>query len=135
MTETVVVYEGGLRCRAQHPKSGEVVLTDAPADNHGLGQGFSPSELLSVSLGSCVLSIMGIAARSMDLEIVGATASVTKVMSNAPRRISSISVDVRIPGSFDSRQRSKLEAAAHACPVHAVLGIDAPIVLNWTGQG
>lgn len=133
MTDTVVSYEGGLRCRAQHAGSGVVLLTDAPADNHGNGQGFSPSELLSVSLGSCILSIMGMAARSMDLDIVGATATVSKQMSNAPRRISGLAVHVRIPGRFDDRQRDRLEAAAHACPVHAVLGLDAPITLDWPG--
>lgn len=132
MTDTVVLYEGALRCRTKHAGSGVVVLTDAPKDNNGQGEGFSPSELLSVSLGSCILSIMGIAAQSMDIDIVGATATLTKIMSNAPRKISSISVHVEVPGKFDSRQRIKLEAAAHACPVHAVLGIEAPIVVDWT---
>ena len=132
MTETVVSYEGALRCRAQHAESGVVVFTDAPKDNNGQGQGFSPSEMLSVSLGSCILSIMGIAAGSMNIDIVGATATVNKTMSNTPRRISSISVHVRIPGEFENGQRTKLEAAARACPVHAVIGIEAPIVLEWT---
>ena len=131
MTDTVVTYEGGLRCRAQHPESGTIILTDAPKDNHGLGQSFSPSELLSVSLGSCILSIMGIAAQSMSVDITGATAIVTKEMSNAPRRIAKISVALTVPGLQDERQKSKLEAAAHACPVHNVLGIDAPIEIRW----
>lgn len=130
MTDTVVSYEGALRCRAQHADSGAVVLTDAFKDNNGQGQGFSPSELLAVSLGSCILSM---AARSMDIDIVGATATVTKTMSNAPKRISGISVHLQIPGQFDSRQRTKLEASAHAYPVHAVLGIDAPMTIDWTG--
>ena len=133
MLDTVVSYEGGLRCRAEHADSGAVVLTDAPKDNHGQGESFSPSEMLSVSLGSCILSIMGIAARSMNTDITGATASVTKEMADAPRRIARIAVTVRVPGSFDERQRTKLEAAAHACPVHNVLGIDAPITIFWTG--
>ena len=133
MDDTVVSYEGGLRCRAEHAESGVVVLTDAPKDNHGQGASFSPSDLLSVSLGSCILSIMGIAARSMDADIAGATATVTKHMANAPRRVSGISVTVRVPGDFDARQRARLEAAAHACPVHNVLGIDAPISIVWIG--
>lgn len=78
MVDTVVAYEGGLRCRAEHVGSGAVVVTDAPTDNHGLGNGFSPTDLLSVSLGSCILSVMGIAAQSMDVELSGATAVVSK---------------------------------------------------------
>ena len=133
MSDTVVSYEGGLRCRAEHAESGAVVLTDAPKDNHGQGEAFSPSEMLSVALGSCILSIMGIAARAIDRDIAGATATVTKEMANAPRRISRISVIVRVPGDFDQRQRVRLEAAAHACPVHHALGIDAPVTIEWIG--
>lgn len=133
MLETVISYEGGLRCRSTHEESGTIVVTDAPRDHHGQGESFSPSELLSLSLGSCVLSIMGIAARSMDSDIPGATATVTKEMANAPRRIARIAVHVRVPGDFDQRQRTKLEAAAHACPVHNVLGIEAPITIDWIG--
>ncbi len=133
MVDTIVSYEGGLRCRSEHPDSGVVVLTDAPKDNHGRGEGFSPSELLSVSLGSCILSIMAIAADAMDVAFVDATATVTKVMANAPRRVARIAVTVRVPGLFDERQRARLVAAAHACPVHAVLGIDTPISVEWVG--
>jgi uncharacterized OsmC-like protein len=133
MLETIVSYEGNLRCRSQHADSGAIVLTDAPRDNHGQGESFSPSELLSVSLGSCILSIMGIAARAMDVDIAGATATVTKEMANAPRRIARMAVTVRVPGSFDQRQRARLEAAAHACPVHNALGIEAPITIEWAG--
>ena len=133
MLDTLISYEGSLRCRSEHANSGAVVLTDAPKDNHGKGESFSPSEMLSVSLGSCILSIMGIAARSMNIDIIGATARVTKEMADGPRRIARIAVAVQVPGSFDCRQRSKLEAAAYACPVHSVLGIDAPISFDWTG--
>ena len=132
MLETVVSYEGGLRCRAEHAESGTIVLTDAPKDHHGRGESFSPSELLSLSLGSCILSIMSIAAQAMGTDIVGATATVTKEMANAPRRIARVAVNLRVPGRFDERQRSKLETA-HACPVHKVLGIDAPITIDWIG--
>jgi uncharacterized OsmC-like protein len=128
-----VTYEGDLRCCAEHLGTGTVLLTDAPKDNLGQGESFSPSDLLSVSLGSSILSIMAIAARSMDTEIVGATAKVTKVMADAPRRIASISCEVRVPGSFNASQRRKLEAAARACPVHHVLGIEAPIKIEWVG--
>ena len=133
MLDTVVAYQGGLRCRAEHADSGAIVLTDAPKDNHGLGEGFSPSELLSVSLGSCILSIMGIAAQSMNIDISGATATISKEMANAPRRIARMSVTVRVPGNPDDKQRRKLETAAHACPVHRALGIEVPITIEWVG--
>ena len=100
MGDITVSYEGDLRCRAEHAETGIVVLTDAPADNHGQGEGFSPSDLLSVSLGSCILSIMGIAAQAMDVDIGGATATITKEMANAPRRISRIAVALHVPGDL-----------------------------------
>ena len=86
---------------------------------------------MSVSLGGCVLSIMAMAGRASGLELAGATATVTKEMGNAPRRITTLAVTVRVPGMFDAAQRRRLEAAAEACPVHAVLGIDAPIRIVW----
>jgi putative redox protein len=131
MSEITIHYEGSLRCTAEHAESGVVVVTNAPKDNHGSGASFSPSELLSVSLGSCILSIMGIAARSMDIDITGAVAKVEKQMANAPRRIASISVHVEVPGKLTESQKQKLEAAAHACPVHNILNIEAPISFFW----
>jgi putative redox protein len=131
MSETTVQYDGYLRCSAEHSESGVVVVTNAPRDNHGNGASFSPSELLSVSLGSCILSIMGIMARSMDVDITGATAKVEKEMANAPRRITRISVHVHVPGKFAESQKLKLEAAAHGCPVHNILNVEAPISFTW----
>lgn len=104
---------------------------DAPKELGGLEEGFSASDLLGVSLGGCILGIMSVAARSMDIDIPGATATIAKEMANSPRRFTHLSVVVRIPGHFDERQRRKLEAAAHACPVHNALGIDAPITFEW----
>ena len=131
MSETVVRYEGSLRCSAEHTESGVVVVTNAPKDNQGNGASFSPSELLSVSLGSCILSIMGIMARSLNLDLTGATASVEKEMANAPRRIARISVVVSVPGEIGEEDRRRLETAAHACPVHNILKVDAPISFRW----
>ncbi len=130
MSETVT-YEGFLRCSSKHTNSGVVVVTNAPKDNFGNGASFSPSELLSVSLGSCILSIMGLTARSLELDITGATASIEKEMANAPRRIAKIAVHVHVPGLLKEDHRRKLEAAAHACPVHNVLNVDAPISFSW----
>lgn len=131
MSETTVRYEGSLRCSAEHSESGVVVVANAPKDNQGNGASFSPSELLSVSLGSCILSIMGIMARSLEIDISGATAKIDKEMANAPRRIARISVHVHVPGLLDEDQRRKLETAAHSCPVHNILNGDAPISFSW----
>lgn len=124
-------YEGGLRCHVAHPDNGAVLVMDASQELGGRGENFSPSDLLSVSLGGCVLSIMAMAGRVAGLELAGATATVTKQMGNAPRRITTLGVTVRVPGRYDTAQRKRLEAAAAACPVHAVLGIDAPIAIIW----
>ena len=131
MSETTVHYEGYLRCSAEHSESGVVVVTNAPRDNHGNGASFSPSELLSVSLGSCILSIMGIMASLMDIDIAGASAKVEKKMANAPRRIAKISVHVHVPGEPSESQKLKLEAAAHECPVHNILKVEVPISFTW----
>ncbi|WP_312487381.1 OsmC family protein [Sphingomonas sp.] len=131
MADLVVHYEGDLRCHVTHPDDGAVLIMDAPRDLNGRGEGFSPSDLLSASLGGCVLSIMAMAGRVAGLELAGATATVTKTMGNAPRRITTLGVTVRVPGRYDTAQRKRLEAAAAACPVHAVLGIDAPIAIVW----
>jgi uncharacterized OsmC-like protein len=131
MADFIVHYEGGLRCHVTHPGNGAVLVMDASQELGGRGENFSPSDLLSVSLGGCVLSIMAMAGRVAELELAGATATVTKEMGNAPRRITTLGVTVRVPGRYDASQRKRLEAAAAACPVHAVLGIDAPIVIVW----
>lgn len=131
MADFVVHYEGGLRCHVTHPGNGAVLVLDASQELGGRGENFSPSDLLSVSLGGCVLSIMAMAGRVAGLELAGATATVTKEMGNAPRRITTLAVTVRVPGRYDTAQRKRLEAAAAACPVHAVLGIDAPITIVW----
>lgn len=133
MSDIIVAHEAPLRFRATHAESGAVLVMHGPKELGGTGEGFSPSDLLSLSLGGCILGIMEIAARSMDIGIDGATATVSKEMNGNPRRITHLSVIVRVPGTFDDRQRRKLEAAAHACPVHNALGIDAPIVFDWVG--
>jgi putative redox protein len=131
MSETIVHYEGALRCSAEHHESGVVVVTNAPRENHGNGASFSPSDLLSVSLGSCILTTIGILARSMEIDITGATAKVEKVMANAPRRIARISVHVHVPADLAENQKLRLEAAAHGCPVHNILNVEAPISFAW----
>ncbi len=131
MSETTVQYDGSLRCSAEHNESGVVVVTDAPKANHGNGASFSPSDLLAVALGSCILTSMGLVARSAGIDITGASAKLDKQMANAPRRITGISVHVHVPGELAKVQKAKLEEAAHGCLVHNVLSIEAPISFSW----
>jgi putative redox protein len=128
-----VEYEGELHCKAVHESSGAVVTTDAPKDHHGNGADFSPSDLLSVSLGSCILSVMGIAARQLNVDISGAIVSVNKKMGNAPRAIEEITANVEMPISFNNEIKLILEKAAHSCPVHGALhpDINAAINISW----
>ncbi|MBM3098578.1 OsmC family protein [Gluconobacter cerinus] len=131
MAKVTVLHEGGLRCRAEHEPTGMAVVTNAPQEVGGTGDTFSPSDLLSASLGGCILSIMELAARSMDTSIPGACVTVDKEMGGTPRRIVRIEVSVQVPGIFDERQKRKLTAAADACPIHKALAVDAPITIEW----
>ena len=129
MVEATVRYEGGLRCVAVHGPSQSVVETDAPVDNMGRGERFSPTDLVGTALATCVLTTMAIAARRKGLELPGMTASVRKHMSaDAPRRIVRLEVDVIIPLPGDHPERAFLEAAANGCPVRRSLHPDTAVV-------
>lgn len=113
-----VKYLGNLRTEAEHLKSGLKIITDAPVDNNGKGEAFSPTDLVATALGSCALTIMGIAARNHEINIEGAEASITKIMMSDPRRISKVKVVITMPSNeFSKKDRKILEAAAHGCPV------------------
>lgn len=112
-----VLYEGALRCKVIHKKSGTLISTDAPLDNEGKGESFSPTDLIAAALGTCMLTIMGIAARNHDIYINGTTAEITKTMASDPRRISKLEVVIQMANSHDTKERKILEAAAHGCPV------------------
>lgn len=118
MTSTVV-YEGNLRTVCTHLKSGTVIETDAPTDNQGKGERFSPSDLVATALASCMLTIMGIKARDMELDIAGIKVEVEKVMANDPRRVGGINLTFHFPDniSLTDKERTILERAAHTCPV------------------
>jgi putative redox protein len=127
-----VTYEGDLHCVAVHGPSGERILTDAPVDNQGRGEHFSPTDLVGTALGTCMLTVMGIAARAHGIAMEGATARVTKEMSNVPRRhISRLAVVITVPGRHDARARALLERAAHGCPVHASLGPETKVEIEF----
>ena len=134
MVEIQIAYEGQLRCSAVHGPSSCKLVTDAPVDNQGKGESFSPTDLVATALGSCMLTIMGIRAERDGWDLTRATASVTKIMVADPvRRIARIEVIIRIPGDFHERARTALEKAALGCPVHATLGtrVEMPIEFIW----
>lgn len=129
-----VIYQGNLRTEATHLKSGNVIVTDAPTDNHGKGEAFSPTDLASTSLASCILTIMGIAANTHQIDIVGAHAEISKTMASNPRRIAKIEITIQMPkGPYSSKEKKILEAAAHHCPVGLSLHPETEEVLhiNW----
>ena len=117
------VYEGQLRCRMTHGPSGAQVVTDAPVDNHGRGESFSPTDLVATALGSCLMTIMGIVAQRNELDITGTRVHVTKEMIQQPvRRIGELRVTISVPAekaaALSATDRAKLETAARHCPVH-----------------
>jgi putative redox protein len=114
-----IIYKGALRTEAKHLQSGTVIETDAPTDNQGKGERFSPTDLLATSLGSCMLTIMGIKARDMDVSLEGTAISIQKLMKSEPRRVSGINVRFDFPSSLqlDDKQKTILEKAALTCPV------------------
>jgi len=113
-----ITYSGNLRTSALHVDSTEMIHTDAPKDNEGLGESFSPTDLLCTALGSCILTIMAIAARKKGIELKGTTASVKKTMRSNPRMIDQIDVVIHFDSDFDEKTKIILERAAHQCPVH-----------------
>ena len=138
--EIDLVYEGQLHCVATHGPSGATLATDAPVDNHGKGESFSPTDLVATALGACVMTIMGIVADRNQLDLTGTRIHVTKEMIQQPvRRIGKLAVTVTVPSEkaalLSDTDRSKLETAARHCPVHQSLhpDIDSPIVFSWEG--
>lgn len=109
-------YTGDLRCTATHP-SGTTVSTDAPKDNQGKGESFSPTDLVATALMNCACTIMAIVARNEGIDLTGMTAEVSKGMAADPRRIAAAPIDITIPIALTDEQKTKLENAAHACPV------------------
>ena len=129
-----VVYEGKLRTKMTHLYSGTEVLTDAPLDNQGLAQAFSPTDLVATALASCMISIMGIKARDMNVNIDGTEADVTKVMASDPRRIVQVKVVIRFPkGNYSDKEKTILENAARTCPVAKSLHTDIvqDVTFEW----
>ena len=116
-----VVYKGDLRTEAFHLQSGETIITDAPVDNEGKGEAFSPTDLLATALASCMLTIMGIVAKRDGIDMEGATAEVEKIMASNPRRIGEIRLKINFVHPITDKDQAKLERAAHTCPVSGSL--------------
>ena len=138
MVDIDVTYEGELHCAAVHGPSQAKLATDAPLDNHGRGASFSPTDLVATGLGSCMATVMGIAARKSGRDLAGMNIHVKKHMTQAgPRRIARLDVDVVVPESvslqFSEAQRKELEHAANTCPVRLSIldAIDVPVKFDW----
>ncbi len=121
-----ITYEGNLRTVATHLQSGTVIETDAPTDNQGKGERFSPTDIVATALGTCMLTIMGIKAKDLQINLEGTKADITKIMSANPRKIGEIKVVIKFPESVhtDEKQRTILERAAMTCPVFESLHAD-----------
>ena len=136
MVEISIKYLGDLRCEARHEPSGTVITTDAPVDNEGRGESFSPTDLAATSLGTCMLTIMGISARRQGVDLGETTVKVLKEMTaQPPRRIAKLTVVFTVPLPASHEKRAMLEEAARNCPVHLSLdpGVEQEMRFDWVG--
>ncbi|NDF11803.1 MAG: OsmC family peroxiredoxin [Proteobacteria bacterium] len=128
-----IKYQGQLHCTATHGPSGVRLETDAPKDNMGRGESFSPTDLVATALGTCMLTVMGIAANKLGVNIEGATVHVEKEMVSSPiRRIAALKVNIHVPHTLSLEHKQKLEDAAHSCPVHKSLHPDIQVPVAFT---
>jgi putative redox protein len=135
MVEAEITYEGDLRCQARHGPSGTILCTDAPLDNEGRGESFSPTDLAATALGTCMLTIMGIVARRHEIDLGATSVKVRKFMtSQPPRRIARLEVDFQVDLPPDHPKRSLLENAARQCPVHLSLHPDIEQAVQFFWQ-
>ena len=135
MVKISISYTGGLHCDAVHGPSQAKIATDAPADNQGKGEAFSPTDLVATALGTCIATTMAIVAERQGVELNGMTVSVAKEMASDPRRISRLTTEVRVPLPADHPQRELLEKSALGCPVHRSLAaeMERPTEFFWEG--
>lgn len=133
MVSIQLEYQGDLHAKAVHGPSGTELSTDAPKDNQGRGESFSPTDLTATSLGTCMLTTMGILARTLNLDMAGATAVVEKEMTTAgPRKIQRLTVRIKMPRVLGEEDQLKLERAAHTCPVARSLHPDVEQVVEFS---
>ena len=126
-----IAYTENLRCEAEHIQSKTTIETDAPIDNRGKGEKFSPTDLLCVSLATCMLTTMGIKAGELGVDITNSKAAVTKHMLSNPRRVGKIEVSVQLPDNGSERDQKILEAAGNNCPVMKSISPDIEVIINY----
>ena len=126
-----IVYKGDLRCESVHIQSNSQIETDAPTDNRGKGERFSPTDLLCVSLATCMLTTMGIKANDMEVDITNAKANVTKHMASNPRRVAKIEVAVSLPGLGSDKDKEILERTGNNCPVAKSIHPEIELELSY----
>ncbi|WP_396138006.1 OsmC family protein [Flavobacterium sp.] len=133
MATSNITYVGDLRTVCIHLQSGTQILTDAPTDNHGKGEAFSPTDLLATALGSCMVSIMGIKSKDLNVDLKDSTVSITKIMQSEPRKIAKIEVILNMSIEISEKNKTILERAAMTCPVLLSLhpDIEKDVVFNW----
>ena len=121
MSTSTILYKSNLRTEATHTASGQVILTDAPIDNNGKGEAFSPTDLVATALASCMITIIAIAAEKNNIDVSKTSANVKKIMGSNPRTISNIFIEIKMSKALAQKDRIRLEKAALACPVHKSL--------------
>ncbi len=130
-----IIYKGNLRTQATHLQSNSIIETDAPTDNQGKGERFSPTDIVATALGTCMLTIMGIKARDMNVDLEGTGIDIIKIMASEPRRISGIKVQFHFPENLqvNEKQKTILENAALTCPVAKSINTDIKVdtQFNW----
>jgi len=133
MQQTIqTIYTGELRTKATHVRSGNKIITDAPPDNKGKGEYFSPTDLLATSLGSCMITIMGIAAREHGFNIDGTTAKIWKIMESHPRRVGEVKIELVFPkNNYSEKEKKIIERSAFTCPVYLSLHPDLKKTISF----
>ena len=131
MATIQTLYLGDLRTEITHVQSGNRVITDAPTDNNGKGEYISPTDMVAAALGSCMLTLMGIAARRVEIDLKGTRVEIQKVMAAEPRRIAEIRLDFYLPGDYSDKDKKILQGAAETCPVGKSLHPDIRQAVTW----
>jgi uncharacterized OsmC-like protein len=129
-----IIYNGDLRTTATHLQSGSQIVTDAPLDNQGKGEAFSPTDLVATALGSCMMTIMGIKARDAGIDIVGIKCSINKIMASEPRRIAKVEVTFTMPSNnYSAAEKEYLVEASKGCPVCKSISseLESVVKFNW----
>jgi len=131
MMTSKITYNGKLRTTCEHIRSGDTFVTDAPVDNNGLGQAFSPTDTVATGLGSCMITVMGIKAESLGVDLTGANVEIIKHMASGPRRIAKIEAKLNLPADVSDKHRKILENTANTCPVIYSLHPDIEKVITF----